>query len=87
LKIPKKITSDLDELTGDPAFRQNLLRLVNGLSGLVSSTKQVQQQVQVATTLDSLKTAASTPNFVVSPSSQKLLKQLRNYGEQRNGED
>lgn len=83
----QKITSDLDELTGDPAFRQNLLRLVNGLSGLVSSTEQVQQQVQVATTLDSLKTAASTPNFVVSPSSQKLLKQLRNYGEQRNGED
>jgi phospholipid/cholesterol/gamma-HCH transport system substrate-binding protein len=84
----QKITSDLDELTGDPAFRQNLLRLVNGLSGLVSSTEQVQQQVQVATTLDSLRIAASTPNFVLPPSSsQNLLKQLREYGEQRNGED
>ncbi|MDH6098099.1 MlaD family protein [Anabaenopsis sp. FSS-46] len=94
----QKITSDLDELTGDPAFRQNLLRLVNGLSGLVSSTQQVQQQVQVATTLESLKTAASTPNFEVSPppivnsaipasSPEKLLKQLRKYGEQRNGSD
>lgn len=44
----QKITSDLDELTGDPAFRNNLRNLVNGLSGLVSSTEQLQQQVEVA---------------------------------------
>lgn len=44
----QKITSDLDELTGDPNFRQNLLRLVNGLSGLVSSTQQLQEQTQLA---------------------------------------
>ncbi len=41
----QKITSDLDQLTGDPGFRQNLLRLVNGLSGLVSSTQQLEQQI------------------------------------------
>lgn len=57
----QKITSDLDELTGDPAFRQNLRELVNGLSGLVSSTQQLQQQVQVAQTLDSLTDAVKTP--------------------------
>lgn len=57
----QKITSDLDELTGDPAFRQNLLQLVNGLSSLVSSTEQMQQQVKVGATLDSLKTAVSQP--------------------------
>ena len=44
----EKITSDLDELTGDPQFRGNIRRLVNGLSGLVSSTQQLQQQVEVA---------------------------------------
>lgn len=50
----QKITSDLDELTGDPAFRENIRQLVNGLSGLVSSTDQLQQQIQVAQTLDSV---------------------------------
>lgn len=32
----KKITADLDELTGDPKFRSNLRNLVNGLNSLVS---------------------------------------------------
>ncbi len=49
----QKITSDLDELTGDPQFRQNVREIVDGLSGLVSSTQQLEQQVQVAETLDS----------------------------------
>jgi hypothetical protein len=43
----QKITADLDELTGDPAFRNNVKQLVNGLGNLVSSTEQLQQQVQV----------------------------------------
>ncbi|MEH2425200.1 MAG: MlaD family protein [Nostoc sp.] len=64
----QKITSDLDELTGDPSFRKNLRQLVNGLSGLVSSTQQMQQQVQVATTLDSVKAAVSKPkNLIPTP--------------------
>ncbi len=61
----QKITSDLDELTGDPKFRKNLLQLVNGLSKLVSSTQDIQQQVQVATTLDSVKAAVSKPNNLI----------------------
>lgn len=48
----QKITSDLDELTGDPAFRANVRKLVNGLGKLVSSTQQLQQQVQVAQQLE-----------------------------------
>ncbi|MBE9177387.1 MCE family protein [Oculatella sp. LEGE 06141] len=47
----QKITADLDELTGDPAFRRNLRDLVDGLSGLVSSTQQLQQQTAIAQTL------------------------------------
>ena len=49
----QKITSDLDELTGDPKLRENLKRLINGLSGLVSSTQQLQQQAQIAQILAS----------------------------------
>jgi len=65
----QKITSDLDELTGDPTFRENLRQLVNGLKSLVSSTQQVQQQVQVATTLDSLKAAVVyNPNTTIRTS-------------------
>lgn len=44
----QKITADLDELTGDPDFRENIRRLVNGLGGLVSSTQQLQEQTQIA---------------------------------------
>ncbi|OCQ99810.1 mammalian cell entry protein [Nostoc sp. MBR 210] len=60
----QKITSDLDELTGDPKFRDNLRQLVNGLSGLVSSTQEMQQQIQFATTLDAMKLAAIKQNVV-----------------------
>lgn len=56
----QKITSDLDELTGDPALRDNLRKLINGLSGLVSSTQQLQQQAQVAQIL-------STPTLPANP--------------------
>ncbi|MCU0519007.1 MAG: MlaD family protein, partial [Oscillatoria sp. Prado101] len=47
----QKITSDLDELTGDPAFRTNIKRLINGLGGLVSSTQVLEQQTQLAQSL------------------------------------
>ncbi|MEI6427445.1 MAG: MlaD family protein [Pseudanabaena sp. ELA607] len=33
----RKITADLDELTGDPKFRANIRNIVNGLSGLLSN--------------------------------------------------
>lgn len=55
----QKITADLDELTGDPAFRTNLRNMVNGLSGLVSSTQQLQQQAQLAQILVPLAAASS----------------------------
>ena len=44
----QKIMADIDELTGDPTFRNNIRDLVNGLSGLVSSTEDLQSQTQVA---------------------------------------
>ncbi|HIK30968.1 MAG TPA: MCE family protein [Oscillatoriales cyanobacterium M59_W2019_021] len=56
----QKITSDLDDLTGDPEFRENIRRLVNGLSGLVSSTEQLQNQIQTAQTLEPLAESISS---------------------------
>jgi phospholipid/cholesterol/gamma-HCH transport system substrate-binding protein len=63
----QKITSDLDDLTGDPALRENLKRLINGLSGLVSTTEQLQQQAQVAKILS---TSSPSPSPQASPSPQ-----------------
>ena len=47
----EKITGDLDELTGDPQLRENLRRLINGLSGLVSLRDQLEQDTQLAQAL------------------------------------
>ena len=71
----QKITSDLDELTGDPAFRQNVQRLVNGLGGLVSSAEHLRQQTQLAQMLSpaaiALKQAETIkPSSSVASSSQ-----------------
>ena len=86
----QKITSDLDELTGDPNFRQNLRELINGLNSLVSSTDQLQQQVQVAQTLDSVKDVVNTseaenpnlgktkPSIYISPSAAAALNSVKN---------
>ena len=41
----QKITTELDQVTGDPQFRQNLIKLINGLSKLVSSAQTLDQQL------------------------------------------
>ncbi|MEG4215419.1 MlaD family protein [Microcoleus sp. Pol14C6] len=75
----QKITSDVDDLTGDPAFRNNIRRLFNGLGGLLGSTEQLRQQVKVTQTLAPLsdKINASTParNKSGEPGFPRLQKQ------------
>ncbi|MGB7895072.1 MAG: MlaD family protein [Microcoleus sp.] len=75
----QKITSDVDDLTGDPAFRNNIRRLFNGLGGLLGSTEQLRQQVKVTQTLAPLseRVNASTParNQSVEPGFPSLQKQ------------
>ncbi|MEG4859831.1 MlaD family protein [Microcoleus sp. K1-B6] len=77
----QKITSDVDDLTGDPAFRNNIRRLFNGLGGLLGSTEQLRQQVKVTQTLAPLseKVKASTParNQSVEPGFPRLHKQQK----------
>lgn len=46
-----KVTSDIDELTGNPKFRRELLRIIEGLSNLLSSTQLLQEQANYAQTL------------------------------------
>ena len=55
----QKITSDVDEVTGDPAFRNNIRKLINGLGGLLGATEQLRQQVGVARTLAPLSEQAN----------------------------
>ncbi len=50
----QKITSDVEELTGDPTFRDNVRKLINGLGNLVSFTNQLEQQVYTAQLMDSV---------------------------------
>ncbi len=65
----QKITSDLDQLTGDPVFRNNIRNLVNGLSTLVSTTQQIDKQVQIAQELEPLKQQINLHLPAVVPSS------------------
>ena len=59
----QKITADLEEITGDTKFRNNIRNLVNGLSNLLSSTKQLEQQVQTSITYQSLEKPLSITNL------------------------
>lgn len=54
LQNVNKITTDVEDLTGDPKFRQNFKNLINKLGGLFASTQELNQQVQVAQSLGSL---------------------------------
>ena len=58
----QKITSDVDEITGNPAVRNSIRKLIEGLGNLLGSTEQLRQQVKVAETLAPLseKVTAST---------------------------
>lgn len=46
-----KVLADVDELTGDPALRNNIRNLVNGLSNLVSLTNELEQNSRLAQAL------------------------------------
>ncbi|MEG4811451.1 MlaD family protein [Microcoleus sp. F8-D3] len=64
----QKITSDVDDLTGDPAFRNNIRRLFNGLGGLLGSTEQLRQQVKVTQTLAPLSEKVNASKTAKNPS-------------------
>ena len=51
LQNVQKITADVDEITGNPAVRNNIRKLIEGLGNLLGSTEQLRQQVAVSQTL------------------------------------
>ncbi|WP_052288132.1 MlaD family protein [Leptolyngbya iicbica] len=58
----QKVLSDIDEITGDPEVRENIRRLIYGLSDLLSSVEILEYQTQLAIALAPLEQrAASTP--------------------------
>jgi phospholipid/cholesterol/gamma-HCH transport system substrate-binding protein len=70
----EKITSDLDRLTGDPTFFNDLRQLIDSLNNLLSVTEQLEQQAAIAQNLDPIvkivnDQAASLPQ--VTPSKSK----------------
>ena len=65
----QKITSDLESMTGDPAFLENFRTLVNGLSNLVSTTEQLEQQVKTTQAIEPIRNALS--NNALSNSSME----------------
>ncbi|NQE36433.1 MlaD family protein [Microcoleus asticus] len=73
----QKITSDVDDLTGDPAFRNNIRRLFNGLGGLLGSTEQLRQQVKVTQTLAPLSQKVNASKNARNPSVEPGFPQLQ----------
>ena len=51
LSSAQKVMADVDEITGDPAVRNQLKELINGLGALVSSTQTLEQESEVARAL------------------------------------
>lgn len=78
-----KITSDLDELTGDPEFRNNVRKLVNGLSNLVSYSDSLEKQIELAKILEEANQIANNPS---KQNSQKVPNKI-NINEEKNSND
>jgi phospholipid/cholesterol/gamma-HCH transport system substrate-binding protein len=51
LQNTQKLTSDLDDVTGDPEVRRNLRNIINRLGKLLSSSRNFEQQLATARTL------------------------------------
>ncbi|NJM76054.1 MAG: MCE family protein [Acaryochloridaceae cyanobacterium RU_4_10] len=73
----QKITTDLEQVTGNPKFRQNLIKLINGLSKLVSSTDTLDQQLS-AMQPQEVKPPEMSDRPTVLPQPQILVPQPQN---------
>lgn len=68
----QKITADLDDLTGNPEFRNNLRNLVNGLGKLVSYGEQLEQQAKLAQTIEPMSKSLNYLSKLPPPDSRAL---------------
>ncbi len=67
-----KITSDIDEFTGDPEFRNNLRKLVDGLGNLVSYTDVLEKQIELAKLLEEVEKITPKENLTIKNKSSKF---------------
>jgi phospholipid/cholesterol/gamma-HCH transport system substrate-binding protein len=67
----QKLTTDLDDMLGDPKIRENLRNLINGLSKLVSSSQQVEQRAAIAQQLEPLAVQAAQRQAMVDRQEQQ----------------
>ncbi len=72
LASAQKVMADVDEITGDPAIRQQLRNLINGLGGLVSSTQSLEQQSEVAQVLAPLGERARLESLNQAPNNSAV---------------
>ncbi len=68
LASAQKVMADIDEITGDPAVRNQLRELINGLGDLVSSTRSLEQQSEVARVLTPLSHSNQAVSSTTDPS-------------------
>ncbi|MEM6453293.1 MAG: MlaD family protein [Cyanobacteria bacterium P01_D01_bin.105] len=96
LSSAQKVMADVDEITGDPAIRNQLRELINGLGDLVSSTQSLEQQSEVARVLTPLAAPTNARASVAqSPSVDELATDgletnglsANNWERQQNGDD
>ena len=78
-----KITSDLDDLTGDPEFRNNVRKLVDGLSNLLSYSDTIEKQIELVQILEEVNTIITDKNIdnsqpIPSLNLKKLDKKTKN---------
>ncbi|MFK8184827.1 MAG: MlaD family protein [Phormidesmis sp.] len=66
LASAQKVMADVDEITGDPAIRNQLRELINGLGDLVSSTQSLEQQSEIARVLTPLAAPAAASETALS---------------------
>ena len=67
----QKMTSDLDDITGDERFRRSLKQIINGLGDLFSSTKQLEQQTRMAKNIEILLKESSSSEISKSTESNE----------------
>jgi phospholipid/cholesterol/gamma-HCH transport system substrate-binding protein len=68
LTSAQKVMADIDEITGDPAVRNQLRELINGLGDLVSSTRSLEQQSEIARVLTPLSSPSPAGDDAPQPS-------------------
>jgi phospholipid/cholesterol/gamma-HCH transport system substrate-binding protein len=80
----QKVLSDVDELTGDPALRNNLRNLINGLSDLLSSSQLLEQQLQLTAALTEVQQVAQplTVNVPASPPASPVAASYQRFQSQ-----